>query len=228
MYLFAGWAGLVLVGCVLAYAVHSLAAFPGDLAVAKEIQEPRAAGVVISPLLRAASVPGNVPWVFIPFVAAVGFLAARRLWSAAILMALTPTGDAMGGAVKQLVARARPPADVLAVVGNPPGFSFPSGHVVHYVVFFGALAVLSHHALRPSAVPDRRVRAGLLVVFGVSMVLIALVGPSRVFLGAHWPSDVVGGYVLGGAWLVALLAAHQRWVYPRWAPRDKPAVSKPA
>jgi len=107
VYLIAGWIVLVIVGCVLAYAVHSLASFPGDLAVAQEIQEPRAAGLALAPLLRAASVPGNTPWVILLYVAAVAILAVRRLWSATILVALTATGDSMVGAVKLLVARAR-------------------------------------------------------------------------------------------------------------------------
>jgi membrane-associated phospholipid phosphatase len=221
--LIGGWISLVLAGTALAFFASSLAVLPGDLAVAHAIQQARNNDTVMTPLFYAVSLPGAVPWVMIVYALAVGTFAALRRWAATILMALTATSDGMAGAVKMVVGRARPSADLVRVLQHPSDFSFPSGHTVHYVVFFGALIYLCARMLkRRSASPVTRWIAG--VTLGLSVILIALVGMSRVYLGAHWPTDVLGGYILGGAWLAMLIVAHRKWVEPRWLRREREAV----
>ena len=73
---------------------------------------------------------------------------------------------------------------------------FPSGHVVFYVVFFGFIAFLAWSLLTGY----RR-----WVVIAACGLLIVLIAPSRVYLGAHWASDVIGEYVIGMLWLIMII-----------------------
>lgn len=98
---------------------------------------------------------------------------------------------------KELVHRARPTwADPVAWAG---GLSFPSGHAQASMVGYGVLVVFVLPAFA-TTLP----RAARGVVAAVVVVAVGAVGFSRVALGVHYPSDVVGGYLLGAAWLAAV------------------------
>jgi undecaprenyl-diphosphatase len=127
-------------------------------------------------------------------------------------MALTISGDLLTAIVKGIVARPRPTPDLIAVYRAVSGYSFPSGHVLHYVVFFGALGYLGLRTLRRTPSEQRWRRLALFGLLAVCSGLILLVGASRLFLGAHWPTDVLGGYVLGSAWLLLLIASQRSWL----------------
>ncbi|MFW6075271.1 MAG: phosphatase PAP2 family protein [Chloroflexota bacterium] len=102
---------------------------------------------------------------------------------------------------KQVVRRPRPDGEVVrVVVANIRDTSFPSGHVLHYVVFWGFVAYL----LLIQA-PWSGVRWFVGLVMGP---VIALVGPSRIYLGHHWFTDVLGSYLLGSAYLAGLIELH--------------------
>ena len=95
---------------------------------------------------------------------------------------------------KELVGRARP--DLWLTGPEPSGLSFPSGHATFAMVFGGILIALVGEAVSPA--PARRaVQLGLIL-------LILAIGASRVYLGVHWPSDVIGGYLFGGVALLGL------------------------
>jgi undecaprenyl-diphosphatase len=125
---------------------------------------------------------------------------ARR--EAAVLLVAVAAEQAVKIAVKHLVARPRPTVRVL--IAAKEVYSFPSGHTVHYVVFLGFLWYLVYRDVK-----SRWVRWPLLAVLGG---LVVLIGFSRVYLGAHWPSDVLGGYLLGAAVLTAAIGLYERWV----------------
>jgi undecaprenyl-diphosphatase len=171
-----------------------------DLAVTLRIQGRRSA--VLGTLLGAASWPGFPPQSrIIPALVIAGWwLAGRRRASAFQLLAWS--AGLLSTIVKWFVRRPRPlPPQVRVVVAPLGGTSFPSGHVLTYVVFYGLLAHLVSLHVRP--VPVRRA-----IVAGLGG-LIALVGPSRVQLGHHWPTDVLASYLLGLAYLLALVRLHR-------------------
>ena len=128
-------------------------------------------------------------------ISAIGFLVitgrARRGWAialAGVIVATAAFGFDYG--FGQFVERGRP-------ISEPTGPSFPSGHTLGSTVLFGFIAFLAiQHGLRMS------LRAPLLASMAV---LILMVGASRVFLSAHWPTDVVAGYLLGAILLMLLV-----------------------
>ena len=133
--------------------------------------------------------------------AVVIWLLWRRRWRLAIFTVVTTAGSSLlNTAVKMAVHRTRP------VVSQPfvrePGASFPSGHAQAAVVGFGVLLLLFLPAMG-------RVWRRAAVTVAVLMVL--LIGFSRVALAAHFVSDVVAGFVLGAAWLAAMTAIFRAW-----------------
>jgi undecaprenyl-diphosphatase len=89
------------------------------------------------------------------------------------------------------------------VITQVTGYSFPSGHVMFYTSFFGFLFYLSYTLLKPSWK-----RSLLLLLFGG---LIILVGPSRIYLGNHWASDVFAAYLVGSLILLGVIALYNHW-----------------
>lgn len=154
------------------------------------------------PLMQIISWPGLSGVAFsMTLLAGFAFLLLRAYREAVFLVAGTFFAYGTTVALKNLVARPRPGVSGFASVFDPAsGFSFPSGHVVHYIVFFGLLALFLYHLPK---VP-RALRAGGIVA---AAILIATVGISRITLGAHWLTDVLAGYSLGGAFLIAYLWA---------------------
>jgi undecaprenyl-diphosphatase len=104
--------------------------------------------------------------------------------NAVIAMVVTPI-------LKAIFARARP--TLFEVIKRPDTFSFPSGHSMSAVVIFGSIAAVII-ALRPSSKVPVTIAAGVLMV---------CIGFSRVYLGAHWPMDVLAGWASGVPFLIA-------------------------
>jgi membrane-associated phospholipid phosphatase len=122
--------------------------------------------------------------------------------------------------VKGMIQRPRPTVDLVDVFAVLKSYSFPSGHVMFYVSLFGFIWYLAHTLLKRSWQ-----RSLLLGFFGG---LILLVGVSRIYLGQHWASDVLGAYLLGGLILVGIILFYQ-WGKKRYflrqpvAPHDSTA-----
>ena len=133
----------------------------------------------------------------------------RRWWLLALLLSV-PGGMLLNVAVKHLVQRARPHFDDPLVFLTT--YSFPSGHTAGAALFYGFLTVLVF-----AHPPARRWRTAM-VAAGAAMVL--LVGLSRIYLGAHFFTDVVGGLALAGLWLCVSLSA----VQALWRRRDAGAA----
>lgn len=106
-------------------------------------------------------------------------------------------GEALlDGVLKRVVHRVRPEFGARFLHGQ--SFSFPSGHAFGSIVAYGLLAFLIVDFYRP----DRTVRR---VILGVAATLIFAIGISRTYLGVHYPSDVMGGWAAGAAWLSVCL-----------------------
>jgi membrane-associated phospholipid phosphatase len=150
---------------------------------------------------KVLSAIGSTPAYLVLFAAVAAWLTHRGLRRLALFVVVTMVGSALLNLlVKTAVHRARPVLpDPVAHAG---GLSFPSGHAQGIVVASGVLLLVFLPALRG---PWRRVAAG------VALALVCAVGAARVTLGVHYVSDVLAGYVLGGAWLAAMTAAFSAW-----------------
>ncbi len=200
---------LVAVGGVLLWLALLVARQPGfpiDVAITRALQSVRQP--VYGWILTHVSDLGYSPLSPLTFVAVFGLLVAMRLRREAIVaVAAALLAGLSDGLLKALTARPRPSAALVHVWNHPGDYSFPSGHVVHYTVLFGfACYALLHLAHREGTQPSRsygsRARTWAALALAVVLAaLVVLVGPSRVYLGAHWPTDVLGGYLLGGLWL---------------------------
>ncbi len=130
--------------------------------------------------------------------------AFRRQWLEAIFVVIAAISSTLlSFALKYLIQRPRPfpiSEGATGLVQKIDQFSYPSGHVLFFVVFFGFLAYLAWIYLTGFS---------RIMVISLCTGLIILIGPSRVFLGAHWATDVAGSYLVGAFWLFVLIFAHQ-------------------
>lgn len=135
-------------------------------------------------------------------ILALGLLAIRRLWlTAGLVLAATVLGSILSGQAKLLFARPRP--DLVEHLVEAQGLSFPSGHATNSAIIYLTLALLISQVVH-----GRATRAYIL---GAAVMLTGIVGISRVFLGVHWPSDVMAGWCIGTAW------AFGWWLFGAWA-----------
>lgn len=118
----------------------------------------------------------------------------RKHLSALLLTAGVAGGVALSEGLKALFGRARPPQEFQAV--ETLNASFPSGHALLAAVFYLSLGVMLTQAF-----PRKRLKA---FVMGAAILIAMLIGLTRVYLGAHWASDVLAGWSVGAAWAMAL------------------------
>jgi undecaprenyl-diphosphatase len=116
-------------------------------------------------------------------------------WRAAALLALSTIGmTALSESLKVIYHRPRPSA--FFGYTEPMSYSYPSGHADTSICFYGMLVFIVSGHIKS----DRR----RLAVWVETAILILLIGCSRVYLGVHYPTDVIGGYCLGLAWLIGI------------------------
>jgi membrane-associated phospholipid phosphatase len=196
---------LVLLGAFvgMSLVVYTVGLLPGDVPLHREILKGR--GTWLHATARWVDYGGK--WIFL----APAFLlllacsrAARRHWW--LWCALMPIGGAVEQAFKFLVGRPRP---------RGVNWGFPSGHVTAAATFAVILLyILTRERISPAA------RA---ILATAAIALVAAVGFARVILNAHWPTDVLGGALLGAG-----CAAAGAWWDARHAGATEPAVAGPA
>ncbi len=180
-----------------------------DLPVTHEVQE-----LNFGPtnwLWSAMSAPGYPPFNYLIPAVTIAVVALFRRYAAAAFLFLAVLAVGAAEVVKVLVHRVRPGGPLVIVVGTPTGYSFPSGHVTEYTLFFGFCFYLAFTLLKSGVLRT--------VLLSICAIMIVLIGPSRIWLGAHWASDVLGGYTLAFGLLLLVI-----WAYRKWEER---AVSKP-
>jgi membrane-associated phospholipid phosphatase len=191
-------AGLALVA--LAVLAHRFPFFPIDLTITRHVQSLQA--VWIEPLLRPLNVLGFPPLVGIIYGSiALLILAAGARWEAVASGFATLGAAGLNFLAKALVDRPRPPMDLVQVAHHLPGSSFPAGHVLNITAFVGFLCYLTCVRIAPSWPRTA------LIAFQLAM--ISMMGFARIYAGEHWPSDVLGGYLLGIVWLAATVEFYE-------------------
>lgn len=151
--------------------------------------------------MRDITALGSAPTLVIAVLAVVGFLALAKAWRLAIFTLLACGGGLLvSSLLKYAVDRPRP--DLVPHGNLIYTSSFPSGHSMMSAVVYLTLAALVARLME-----KRRLKGYAL---GVAMGLTVLVGISRIYLGVHWPSDVLAGWSAGAAWALGC------WLIARW------------
>ncbi len=180
-----------------------------DTAIMLALREPGDLGNPIGPywLERSATdvtALGGYPVLSLMTLGVIGFLLMARKWGASLLVLVSIGGGMLLSAgLKNLFARPRP--DLVPHGVEVLTASFPSGHAtLSAVTYLTLAALLARVQSRP------RVKTYLV---GVALVLTLLIGASRVYLGVHWPTDVMAGWCVGAAWAMGC------WVVAVWLQR---------
>lgn len=154
-------------------------------------------------IVREITALGGVGILTILTIASAGFLVLqRKARLAGYLLVAVASGTVVSTLLKLGFDRDRPPADLVAHGQTVYTSSFPSGHSL-----LSAVVYLTLGALLASAQANLRLRA---YVMSLAVFLAVLVGASRVYLGVHWPTDVLAGWTAGAAWALVCWALAER------------------
>ena len=174
-------------------------------------------------LLEFVSVFGNswIPYGLSAAAALIFLLTGLRSEAVGLLMSTAGSG-LINSALKLLISRPRPSTSLFVpAYRETVSQSFPSGHVTFYVCFFGFLFFVAYALLRPRSTARR-------LALTLTALPVLLVGPSRIYLGAHWPSDTIGAYLWSGVWLAFSLAMYRRWKERRTFHGEEKAAQRQA
>jgi undecaprenyl-diphosphatase len=191
------WLGLLAGAIVLSVLAAQHDRLPGDLDLTQRLQDSVFPGLRLSKFVRLVTSTQVVLGTGGALAVALWLLGARR--QAVLLVVGLAALALVQWGVKELVDRPRPTADLVDLRAGFSSPSFPAGHVMSPTVLYGFVLYLAL-ALRLPLV----VRAAL--VGWIAFVLV-LTGPANVYVGVHWPSDVVGGYVWGAVLALPLIYA---------------------
>jgi membrane-associated phospholipid phosphatase len=196
------YAVVLLLFAVLAWWVHAYPVDQPDLLITREFQENPAPWLHL--LMVLISYPGSTPVLpaLIVLAAAICWVLGLRL-EAVVVVGLSTVSVILDVLIKLLVARPRPTTGLVEMFQRAMGTSFPSGHVMAYLAFWGLLFSLG-------VILFTGWRWWRILLLVVSACFVVLVGPSRIYLGDHWASDVLGSYLIGGVLLGMTL-----WIYLR-------------
>ena len=201
------FSGLLIVGLIAtAMLMLALAEFheeimePDSVQIESHLQDEVHEGTnsALTEIMFALSWIGS-PIVMVPTVAILATTLWRKcLHHAAALLLISSTGAGVLVVMLKLHFRRLRPT-VPWALAHEPSFSFPSGHSVFAVVLYGTLIYLEIRHL-----PDTRGRIAIIVS---AIALIFGIGYSRIYLGVHYPSDVLAGYLVGTVWLMTIIGS---------------------
>lgn len=172
---------------------------PLDLAVQKAFFSLR--GPLLNPLVIAVTHLSDTVTI-VAFCAILLILPNRKKYGLPVSLA-SLGGLAIYKPMKHIFLRARP--DEALHLVKQGGFSFPSGHSVTSVIFYGVLIYLLNRHCK-----NDKLRKVLTVICGF---LALTIGPSRIYVGVHWPTDVLAGWCIGGAVLMVSICILERIYY---------------
>lgn len=180
---------------IVAYAVSAGSAIPFDMVVSSMIQHRESEPLTV--ISRLVSLLGSVAVLSGLFVMSMAVLFILHRRKPALVLALVMAGAiVLENALKYAFHRSRP---VSLLMTAPESYSFPSGHAIFSVCFYVATA-----AFCTSKFTGCAGRAGL---WTCVIMLVIAIGLSRIYLGIHYPSDVIAGYLIAGFWLCSVWAA---------------------
>jgi len=193
----AAWVLVLAASLALSVMAAQHSRLPGDLPLTEWLQDSPFPGVGLSRAVRAVTAT--------EVVLATGFVIAAALWllgrqrqAVALVAALVVLPLAQHG-IKEVVDRARPSPELVDVRAGFSSPSFPAGHVMSPTLLYGFLLYLSLRTGLP--------RIGRATAGAWSIAVLVLSAPANVYMGVHWPSDVLGGYAWGTALLLPAIFA---------------------
>lgn len=202
---------------VLTFLVKTMPSFAIDLQITRAIQLINLPSFAL--LMDLTSWPGFGPQSMIITVLIIMLIYGFGLyWESIMALVAAIFSTAINVLVKDLIQRPRPTPNLVNVFATITDYSFPSGHVMFYIGFFGFIGFLVFSLLKPSLI-----RSFLLVFFGG---LVVMVGASRIYLGQHWASDVLGAYLLGSLTLEAYIQIYL-WGKTRFFVHQPVAAAEP-
>jgi membrane-associated phospholipid phosphatase len=202
---------------LLTFLVKSMPFLTVDLQITRDVQLIHFPAFAL--MMRLISWPGFSPQAMI--IAGLLSLLIYGFglhWEAVMAIVAAVLSTAINVLVKDLIQRPRPLPTQVNVFVKLTSYSFPSGHVMMYVVFFGFVGFLVFTLLKPS------LKRSLFLVFFSGLVV--LIGVSRIYLGEHWASDVLGSYLLGSLTLVAIIQFYL-WGKTRFFVHQPAAATEP-
>lgn len=166
-----------------------------DLHISKEVQENQTQN--LNTLMIGISWLGRTPVSIVMVFLTSLLLVLLQYKKEAILVLSTLLSGIVGLILKILINRPRPSQDLVVLLEKTQYQSFPSGHVLFYTTFFGALILIFLHM--------KKIKYTIRIFLIAACLLMIFVGAfSRIYLGAHWFTDVVGGFIVGVICLFAL------------------------
>lgn len=191
----------------IAVLVRVRATYKADLRATLYLQRLESPG--LTRLARAFTWLGNSLTIVVATVVIGGFWLFRDLAGAAVVLAASLLSLPINAAIKNMVDRERPgenDAGVRTHGGPRWSYSYPSGHSMGAAAFYGTLAALIYMSF-----PEHPIKWIAISALGILPVLIGL---SRVYLGAHWLSDIVGGWAGGVLFVLGLAAIYRPEAIP--------------
>ena len=193
--------GAIAVFLVLAVLAKTVAYFTFDVTITRALQTFHPGW--FDALMGGLSWIGFPPQAWVITLGILVFLYASGLkWETVVLLVSVLGSSAVGLGIKFLVDRPRPSADLVNVINQLKDYSFPSGHVLFFTTFFGFLLFLAYTLLKPAW--------WRVLVLIILVGMVALIGPSRIYEGQHWASDVIAAYLLGSVWLALSVLIYRR------------------